>query len=254
MSINDPLRKEYLRLRSQQANGEEGYYQITFLANDNGTLDHGLQTSWCGYTNTRPQREIRKGRLFHPGPQKEWLETFGQPCVIVNDEKDLHIFFLWGGAALIEKNVADRHLANLVGPRETMKDSSHLGFVYACHLPKSMKQHAPSRKLRMSVLERDEFRCRACGRSPANNVDVELHVHHIIPWGIGGITEKVNLITLCKTCHDGLDPHYMPKLSALQKCFSENDDNGQPHSRKEALIRGIKNYQRSLAKYLQENA
>lgn len=48
-------------------------------------------------------------------------------------------------------------------------------------------------------------------------VDVELHVHHAIPWGQGGITEEANLITLCKTCHDGLDPHYDQSLTEYFK-------------------------------------
>jgi HNH endonuclease len=34
-----------------------------------------------------------------------------------------------------------------------------------------------------------------------------LHVHHIRPHGTGGLTEIDNLITLCHTCHIGLDPH-----------------------------------------------
>ncbi|WP_090804132.1 HNH endonuclease [Asanoa ishikariensis] len=56
----------------------------------------------------------------------------------------------------------------------------------------------------MEVLTRDGFRCRACGRSPNDHVDLELHVHHIRPWGMGGLTHPLNLITLCNTCHRGL--------------------------------------------------
>jgi 5-methylcytosine-specific restriction endonuclease McrA len=59
----------------------------------------------------------------------------------------------------------------------------------------------------MQVLNRDGRRCLVCGRSPMYYVDVELHVHHAIPWGRGGITEEANLISICKTCHDGLEPH-----------------------------------------------
>jgi hypothetical protein len=66
----------------------------------------------------------------------------------------------------------------------------------------------PGRKPRMRVLKRDGYRCRICGRSP-DDYDVVLHVHHIRPWGGGysGMTEEDNLITLCDTCHDGLEPH-----------------------------------------------
>jgi hypothetical protein len=252
--MDDALLKEYLRLRTQKSSGNNGYYQITLLANDDGFLEKSIQTSWCGYTKTRPRREIRKGRLFHPEPQKKWLEkSFDEPCIIVNDENDLHIFFLWGGVALIERDIAAKHIPDLVEPREYMKDSSHLGFVGVSDLPRSKTQHAPSKKLRMSVIQRDEYRCRACGRSPADYVDVELHVHHIIPWGIGGITEEKNLITICKTCHDGLDPHYSPSLSILQKhCQDRVEDKDQ--DRREKHFQGILNYQLSLMSYLEENA
>ncbi len=60
----------------------------------------------------------------------------------------------------------------------------------------------------MDILKRDKFRCKACGRRPDNYVDIELHVHHIRPFGEGGFTHEENLITLCDTCHKGLDPHY----------------------------------------------
>lgn len=249
--MDDPLVTEYLRIRAQSPTGADGYYQITFTADEEGNLQHSIQTSWCGYTETRPRREIRDGRLFNPEPQKEWLEKdMNESCVIVNDENDLYIFFLWGGHALIEKSVADKHLADLVGPGECMKDSSHLGFVDSAHLPKIKTQHAPSKKLRMEVIQRDEFRCRVCGRSPSEYVDVELHVHHIIPWGIGGITESENLITICKTCHDGLEPHYSPDLSTLHK---EKPNRNKEHS--ERYIDGIKNYQLALARqFNEENA
>lgn len=60
----------------------------------------------------------------------------------------------------------------------------------------------------MAVLTRDSQRCSICGRSPSNYVDLELYVHHIVPWGNGGITEEGNLVMLYGACRDGLDPHF----------------------------------------------
>ena len=37
----------------------------------------------------------------------------------------------------------------------------------------------------------------------------------MLPWGQGGITEEENLVTLCGTCHDGLEPHYETQLFDL---------------------------------------
>src|ERR1039457_3485460 len=69
-------------------------------------------------------------------------------------------------------------------------------------------KRAPTPRLRMKVFNRDARRCRTCGRSPANHVDVEIHSHHIRPWGSRGLTIKENLITLCHTYHRGQDPHF----------------------------------------------
>jgi hypothetical protein len=34
----------------------------------------------------------------------------------------------------------------------------------------------------------------------------------ILPHGMGGLTEPSNFITLCHTCHCGLDPHFEVRL------------------------------------------
>ncbi|TAL51903.1 MAG: HNH endonuclease, partial [Nanoarchaeota archaeon] len=82
------------------------------------------------------------------------------------------------------------------------------GFAGISILPKTIFKKAPTPKKRMDVLKRDKFKCKVCGRRPDNYVDIELHVHHIRPFGDGGFTHEENLITLCDTCHKGLDPHY----------------------------------------------
>jgi len=43
-------------------------------------------------------------------------------------------------------------------------------------------------RLRFKVMKRDNFCCVACGRSPAKDSKVELHVDHITPWSKGGET------------------------------------------------------------------
>lgn len=58
-------------------------------------------------------------------------------------------------------------------------------------------------RLRFMVLQRDNFKCCACGASPAKDSSVSLHVDHIIPWSKGGETELGNLQTLCSKCNLG---------------------------------------------------
>lgn len=58
-------------------------------------------------------------------------------------------------------------------------------------------------RLRFLVLQRDGFRCRSCGASPATQVGVKLQADHIVPWPRGGETVIGNLQTLCETCNIG---------------------------------------------------
>jgi len=60
-----------------------------------------------------------------------------------------------------------------------------------------------SLSLRYKVLSRDRFRCVICGRSPAKDPSVELHVDHIHPWSKGGQNTEENLRTLCFDCNLG---------------------------------------------------
>ena len=61
----------------------------------------------------------------------------------------------------------------------------------------------PSIRLRYEVLRRDQFRCVQCGRSPANEPGVILHLDHVKPWSKGGETVFENLQTLCERCNLG---------------------------------------------------
>ncbi len=62
-------------------------------------------------------------------------------------------------------------------------------------------------KLRFTVLQLDNFRCRSCGASPAKNPEIELHIDHVVPWSKGGETEINNLQTLCSKCNLGKSNH-----------------------------------------------
>lgn len=57
--------------------------------------------------------------------------------------------------------------------------------------------------LRYKILSRDRFRCSICGRSPAKDPSVELHVDHIIPWSKSGTNSPDNLRALCFHCNLG---------------------------------------------------
>ena len=53
---------------------------------------------------------------------------------------------------------------------------------------------------RLEILERDEFTCQRCQRSPLQEYGVTLAVRHIVPVTEGGKTTPDNLVTLCADC------------------------------------------------------
>lgn len=56
---------------------------------------------------------------------------------------------------------------------------------------------------RLKVLDRDNFRCVFCGRSPVTDFGIKLHIDHKIPFSKGGKSTPDNLQTLCQECNLG---------------------------------------------------
>lgn len=56
--------------------------------------------------------------------------------------------------------------------------------------------------IRYKILERDKGECKLCGKNPERN-GVILHIDHILPYSLGGLTEMDNLQTLCSDCNIG---------------------------------------------------
>ena len=65
------------------------------------------------------------------------------------------------------------------------------------------EQRQVGQRLRFRVFLRDRFRCVACGRSPATDLNTILHADHITPFALGGRTVLENLQTLCESCNLG---------------------------------------------------
>jgi len=58
---------------------------------------------------------------------------------------------------------------------------------------------------RPKVLKRDNYTCQRCGITQ-EAIDKELDVHHKVPYKLGGTNELSNLISLCRRCHNILEP------------------------------------------------
>ncbi|MDR0420449.1 MAG: HNH endonuclease [Prevotellaceae bacterium] len=70
-------------------------------------------------------------------------------------------------------------------------------------LPKHKTKRDINWRLRFLVMRKDNFKCVACGRNPATDPEIVLHVDHILAWDKGGETVYENLQTLCSVCNIG---------------------------------------------------
>lgn len=188
-------------------NPSSDYYALTIYASDGGTIEYSCFSHWVGWIDDTRRQELRAASLVRPERMHEAWRSLDEAGMIVNTADDFAIFFGYGGHALVEKALAEAVVPEWLAPHPVVNVGEY-GFASPKLLPAGALNRAPTPKHRMTILKRDGYRCRVCGRSPNEHVDVELHVHHIRPWGLGGITEDTNLMTMCHTCHNGLDPHF----------------------------------------------
>jgi hypothetical protein len=182
------------------------YIAVTLLGTSAGAQTWEVYSHWAGSTVEEPRLELRKASHVNAVKMINLWENQGQSHLVVHDEKELFLFLLLGGNALVAVEVAQAHSPEWLNPTPVTRHGM-AGYISADTLPATAFRRAPTPKERMEVLNRDGRRCRICGRKPDDHVDLELHVHHIRPWADGGLTYTDNLITLCHTCHAGLDPH-----------------------------------------------
>lgn len=70
--------------------------------------------------------------------------------------------------------------------------------------PKSeSRSRTINEKTRLRIYKRDNYACVICGRSPANQHGVILHLDHKQPFSKGGENSYENLRTLCDKCNLG---------------------------------------------------
>ncbi|MDF8362570.1 HNH endonuclease [Achromobacter anxifer] len=238
------LAEKFISLLAAKPISTSAYYGVTLLCNEQGNIELHSQTYWVGYTDDKPPREIRKARIVDAEYLVESWRQIGQTAFIVNNLDEMQLFFLHGGNAIIERTTAEAVVPEWLKPEESV-NVGRCGFASPSLLPSTAFNRAPTPKLRMQILKRDNYRCRICGRDPANHTDVELHIHHVRPWSFGGVTEESNLITLCHTCHKGLDPHFEHSLYKLFRRYSHNE-------RQKAYWQGICTYQEKIVKLHEE--
>lgn len=101
---------------------------------------------------------------------------------------------------VVVENPALRHLRR-IDRSEVNERASYQAFTRA-KIRRIAAAYSLRPKIRYSILERDGFKCCACGRSPAVH-GIALAVDHVVAKSQGGSDDPGNLQTLCEECNVG---------------------------------------------------
>lgn len=201
------------------------YYRVSILCSKTGQHEGHVYTCWVGFDDAKRLIERRRPDIVNPDwCVKNWT-VHGRPYLVANNAEEMAVFLALGGNALVEKKIGESIIPDVLSESVCAPDGK-AGFRSLKTLPESVRNRVPSPKLRMEVMKRDGRKCRLCGRQPEAHLDLELHVHHVRPSGIGGLTETRNLITICSTCHRGLEPHFESGLFDYLTDVRADDDAG----------------------------
>ncbi|MBL6945438.1 MAG: HNH endonuclease [Rhodospirillales bacterium] len=232
-------------MSAREPNPDHDYYSMSLSGDADGNIYYSVYSEWEGFADEDRRIELRSASLVFGDRIVKSRRGSQERCVIVDDLDDFDIFFFAGGHAVIEKGVAESVIGDWLKPKPVIPEGSR-GFSSVKLLPQAAMNRAPTPKTRMKILKRDGCRCRICGRSASDNVDVELHVHHIRPWAKGGLSVENNLITLCHTCHKGLDPHFDSSLYGILEGTGDGSL-AEEHAKK--YWEGVRLYRENLLQF-----
>lgn len=179
---------------------EKGKYHSTTYIRRFGSWYSALEKA--GLEKTRTPMNLPEEELFQ-NLEEIWIKLGRQPKYS-EVQKPLskyhvatyeHRFGGWRNA--LEKFVTYINKEENISPEESITDLE----------TEPNTRHKTSRtinwRLRFVVMKLDNFKCKNCGRSPATDPSIILHVDHIKAWANGGETVLENLQTLCSVCNIG---------------------------------------------------
>jgi hypothetical protein len=123
---------------------DKKYYSMTFSASDDGKIMlGGSQTMWVGYADVERKIELRQFSLVKPDRMADFWIEFGMPFCVVNDVDDFAKWFISGGHALVEKDIATLLLPHSLEPSSCVQLGNR-GFSGISILPQTIFKKAPS--------------------------------------------------------------------------------------------------------------
>lgn len=185
---------------SRAENDERGNYGTTTYIRRFGSWFKALEKA--GLEKTRTPMNLPEEELFQ-NLEEIWIKLGRQPryAQVQKPLSKYHVgtyenrFGTWRKA--LERFVA------YINSEEAASSEEAIKFLE----PEAATRHKTKRninwRLRFIVMRRDNFKCKSCGRSPATDPSIILHVDHAKAWANGGETVLENLQTLCSKCNIG---------------------------------------------------
>lgn len=181
-------------------NDEHGKYGTTTYIRRFGSWFNALEKA--GLEKTRTPMNLPEEELFK-NLEEIWIKLGRQPryAEVQKPLSKYHVgtyenrFGTWRKA--LEKFVVYINHEESASSEEAIKN------VEVEPITKHKTSRTINWRLRFIVMRRDNFKCKSCGRSPAIDPSIILHVDHVKAWANGGETVLENLQTLCSKCNIG---------------------------------------------------
>jgi len=159
-------------------------------------------------SNRKSRKQFTEQQLFEE-MERIWKLVKHRPSKNEWDANDPKISFAtymryfdgWQNACLkfIEYKMGGSITSDDISIYQAEDEKAKRGKMY----PKTGDTRTISLGVRLKVLDRDNFRCVFCGKSPATDFGTKLHIDHIVPFSKGGKSTLENLQTLCEECNLG---------------------------------------------------
>jgi hypothetical protein len=193
------LNQNFVTVRQQN---EHGKYHPTTIINRFGGWLKAVERAGLGRSKQQTDKWISEESLFE-NLEEVWTKLGRQPkhrdmksgASKYGPDPYARIFGSWRAA--LERFVASLEGVESISSERAIQDLRVEPFT------RHKTQRNINWRLRFIVLRRDSFKCKGCGRSPATDPTIILHVDHIKAWANGGETVLQNLQTLCSVCNIG---------------------------------------------------
>ncbi len=208
--LND-LKKTAKKIRKSTISNKHyrqtGTYCPSIITRRFGTWNKALQKAGLKIKKHQnipiPQLFDNLHHLWITLGRQPYLSDLYPPCSRFGRRPYLRTFGKWSTA--LEKFIAHRKNPLITPPAppvECLQSHGRSSGVRSALRPPAPRAHLTWR-LRHLIMKRDNFRCKACGASPANDPAITLHIDHIIPSSKGGKSIPENLQTLSSICNIG---------------------------------------------------